>query len=164
MFKYLDLLRSNNKKVLRNLTKFVHNGISSDSVCYGMMGIFVMYIKVDKQLKYISKDVCWYPPHYCWKTELLFPVFIVKFDVYVWTCMGPKAMNIRANYLQRINSMCYSWPVYHEIWHLMLSCFVITGGTWGCHNDNLRCHHWWQSWHHDNSWFSVWYWIRSLAV
>ena len=28
--------------------------------------------------------------------------------------------------------------------------FVITGGTGGCHKDNLPCHQWWQSWHHDN--------------
>ena len=28
---------------------------------------------------------------------------------------------------------------------------VITGGTAGCHDDNLQCHQWWQSWHHDNS-------------
>ena len=31
----------------------------------------------------------------------------------------------------------------------------VTGGTVGCHNDNLRCHQWRQSWHYDNSWFSV---------
>ena len=29
--------------------------------------------------------------------------------------------------------------------------FVITGGTTGCRDDNLWCHQWWQSWHHDNS-------------
>ena len=29
--------------------------------------------------------------------------------------------------------------------------FVITGGTKGCHHDNLWCHQWWQSWHHDHS-------------
>ena len=28
--------------------------------------------------------------------------------------------------------------------------FVITGDTGGCLNDNLQCHHWWQSWHYDN--------------
>ena len=33
--------------------------------------------------------------------------------------------------------------------------FDVTGGTVGCHNDNLRCHQWRQSWHYDNSWFSV---------
>ena len=32
--------------------------------------------------------------------------------------------------------------------------FVITGGTAGCY-DNLQCHQWWQSWHHEDSWFSV---------
>ena len=38
--------------------------------------------------------------------------------------------------------------------------FVITGGTAGC-CANLLCHQWWQSWHHDNSWFPVEhiYWI-----
>ena len=29
--------------------------------------------------------------------------------------------------------------------------FVITSGTGGCLYDNLQCHQWWQSWHHDNS-------------
>ena len=33
--------------------------------------------------------------------------------------------------------------------------FVLTGRTAGCHNDNLRCHQWWQNWHHCISWFSV---------
>ena len=33
--------------------------------------------------------------------------------------------------------------------------FVITGGTRGCHYDNLWCLQWWQSWHHENSGFSV---------
>ena len=29
--------------------------------------------------------------------------------------------------------------------------FVVIGGTAGCHYDNLQCHQWWQSWHHENS-------------
>ena len=29
--------------------------------------------------------------------------------------------------------------------------FVVTDGTGGCRHDNLRCHQWRQSWHHDNS-------------
>ena len=33
--------------------------------------------------------------------------------------------------------------------------FIIIGDIRGCHNDNLWCHQWWQSWHHDNSLFSV---------
>ena len=33
--------------------------------------------------------------------------------------------------------------------------FVVTGGTAGCLNDNLQCHQWPQSWHYDNSQFSV---------
>ena len=33
--------------------------------------------------------------------------------------------------------------------------FVVTGGTVGCHNDNLRCRQWRQSWHHDNSRFPL---------
>ena len=30
---------------------------------------------------------------------------------------------------------------------------AITDGTLGCHDDNLRCHQWGQSWHHDSSYF-----------
>ena len=33
--------------------------------------------------------------------------------------------------------------------------FVITGGIGGCHHDNLQCHLWWQSWHHDDFQVSV---------
>ena len=33
--------------------------------------------------------------------------------------------------------------------------FVVTGGTVSCHKDNLRCRQWRQSWHHDDSRFSV---------
>ena len=33
--------------------------------------------------------------------------------------------------------------------------FVIDDSTTGCHHDNLWCHQWWQSWHHDNSQFTV---------
>ena len=33
--------------------------------------------------------------------------------------------------------------------------FVITGGTIGCHNNNLQCPQWQQSWHYENSQFSV---------
>ena len=32
---------------------------------------------------------------------------------------------------------------------------IIIGDIRGCHNDNLWCHQWWQSWYHDNSLFSV---------
>ena len=35
--------------------------------------------------------------------------------------------------------------------------FVVTGSTTGCHNDNLWCYQWWQSWHHDNSRFQCMY-------
>ena len=31
--------------------------------------------------------------------------------------------------------------------------FVISGGTAGCHHDNLQCHQWWQSWQYENSQF-----------
>ena len=31
--------------------------------------------------------------------------------------------------------------------------FVITGGNGGCHDDNLKCHQWWQRSHHDNPHF-----------
>ena len=54
------------------------------------------------------------------------------------------------------------WPVhrvYHKNQGKTESCndanFVITGGTGGCHYDNLQCHQWWQSWHHNNSQFSM---------
>ena len=33
--------------------------------------------------------------------------------------------------------------------------FVVTGNTEGCHNDKQHCGQWRQSWHHDNTWFSV---------
>ena len=33
--------------------------------------------------------------------------------------------------------------------------FVVSGGTAGCDNDNLRCHQWRQSRHHDNSQLSL---------
>ena len=33
--------------------------------------------------------------------------------------------------------------------------FVISGGNAGCHKDNLWCHHLQQSWHHDNSQFTL---------
>ena len=57
------------------------------------------------------------------------------------------------------------WSVYYPgtpcPWSTMKSegrkdaNFVVTGSTGGCHNDNLRCHQWRQSWHLDNSQFSV---------
>ena len=40
-----------------------------------------------------------------------------------------------------------------ENWHD--GKFVITGMTAGCDYDNLWYHQWWQSWHLDDSWFSV---------
>ena len=33
--------------------------------------------------------------------------------------------------------------------------FVVTGGTWGSHDDNLRFHQWKESLHNDVSQFSV---------
>ena len=54
------------------------------------------------------------------------------------------------------NFLCekwHAWPLKTENCHD--ANFVITGGTGGCHYDNLQCHQWWQSWHHDCSWFSV---------
>ena len=33
--------------------------------------------------------------------------------------------------------------------------FVVSSGTTDCHNDNLWSHQWKQSWHHNNSLFSV---------
>ena len=42
--------------------------------------------------------------------------------------------------------------------------FVITGGIVGCRYDNLRCHQWWQSWHHDESRFSVWPELAKLHI
>ena len=32
---------------------------------------------------------------------------------------------------------------------------LFTGGTKDCHFDILLSHQWWQSWHHDDCWFSV---------
>ena len=32
---------------------------------------------------------------------------------------------------------------------------VVSGGTTGCHHDNLRCHHWQYSWHNEKFRFSV---------
>ena len=32
---------------------------------------------------------------------------------------------------------------------------VVTGDTAGCQYDNLQCHQWWKSWHHDNHQISV---------
>ena len=51
---------------------------------------------------------------------------------------------------------------YYVHWQLSSSHdanFVATVGTGGFHDDNLQCHQWRQSWHHDDSWFSVWYWL-----
>ena len=33
--------------------------------------------------------------------------------------------------------------------------FVVTGSTTGCHYDNLWCHQWRQSWHQDDTLFSI---------
>ena len=58
--------------------------------------------------------------------------------------------------------LCYtkmvsSATLQQQYWKL--SChdaiFVVTDGIAGCHNNNLWCHQWWQSWHHENSQFSV---------
>ena len=38
---------------------------------------------------------------------------------------------------------------------VIMATFVVTGGTAGCHNDNLRCHQWRQSWHYENYLFSA---------
>ena len=35
------------------------------------------------------------------------------------------------------------------------AAFVVTGGITGSCYDNQWCHQWWQSWHYDNSQFSV---------
>ena len=32
-----------------------------------------------------------------------------------------------------------------------LGNFVVVGGNRNCHNDNMQCHQWRQSWQHDNS-------------
>ena len=67
-----------------------------------------------------------------------------------------------------------SWcQLCHHWWHHRFSFmttksdnhanFVITDGTAGCHHDNLRCHQWWQSWHHNISLFSVVQYLPYLA-
>ena len=42
------------------------------------------------------------------------------------------------------------WP-HWEIGNHDDANFVVTRDTTGCHNDNLWCHQWRQSWHHDHS-------------
>ena len=42
--------------------------------------------------------------------------------------------------------------------------FVITVGPTGCHYDNLWCYQRWQSWHHDNSPFSVMANLDNLTI
>ena len=48
-------------------------------------------------------------------------------------------------------------PVHYiEVQELLMTLgFVATGGTGGCRYDNLRCHQWRQTWHHDNPKVSV---------
>ena len=71
----------------------------------------------------------------------------------------------------------YEWVSEFKIWLTFTqpSCtlkmkhhhdadFVVTGGTGGCRNDNLQCHQWWQSWHHNNSQFSILYWILYQVI
>ena len=53
----------------------------------------------------------------------------------------------------KVDQFGQKWSLETESYHD--ANFVITGSTGGCHNDNLRCHQWWQSWHYDNSQFSV---------
>ena len=49
-----------------------------------------------------------------------------------------------------------SWPTSLKTKNCYDDNFVITGSTCGgCCYDNLQCHKWFQSWHHDDSWFSV---------
>ena len=43
----------------------------------------------------------------------------------------------------------------HKLSVVMMPTFFIVGGTGGCHFDNLCCDQPLQSWHHDDSQFSV---------
>ena len=38
------------------------------------------------------------------------------------------------------------------------------GGIRGCQNNNLQSQKWWQTWHNDNSWFSIAYGITLLSA
>ena len=40
--------------------------------------------------------------------------------------------------------------------------FVVISGTASLHNDNFRIRQWRQSWHHDNSWFSVYHHVDDI--
>ena len=52
-----------------------------------------------------------------------------------------------------------AWTTFHESSKSSYCVnLVVTGGNWGCRHDNHRCHQWWQSWHHNNSWLSVVKW------
>ena len=48
---------------------------------------------------------------------------------------------------------CYITEKCESSWCQL--CCHFTGGTVGCHNDNLHCHKWWQSWPHENCQVSV---------
>ena len=57
MYKYVDLLRSNNKKVLKNLAKFVFRCLYSNPVWFWyMMGICAIHGKIVEEFKCPGKD------------------------------------------------------------------------------------------------------------
>ena len=70
---------------------------------------------------------------------------------------GPGQPEPQENHEQE--KQCITWNM-SKLWSLKTkSChdanFVITGGTAGCHYDNLQCHQLRQSWYYDESVFIV---------
>ena len=83
---------------------------------------------------------------------------LVRWHLYIETGPREPATHISKIKLESILSPVKA-PKFCVLHWKLKSCqnanFVIISGTLGCHNDNLQCHQWQQSWHHDNSHFSV---------
>ena len=109
MYKCVDLLRSSNKTVLKNLAKFVFRCLYSNSAWFWYMMQFTARLLNNSSIR--VKISCWCPPCYYWNAELCFTVFVVKFIVYVYACrgLGPKAVN-KNIYL----SICPSVKTRHQ--------------------------------------------------
>ena len=87
--------------------------------------------------------------------------------------VSPPSRTVQANNKENIKAVHLYWPFvrgstppkepvmqrafpYQDVMNCRDGNFVVTGGTGGCRDDNLRCHQWRQSWHHDGSaWVSV---------
>ena len=78
-----------------------------------------------------------------------------------WHCR----LSLRQRGVPPVMTKLTSWQLcfqslYQDVFIIIRrSCYdansAISGGTAGCHYDNVECHQWWQSWHHDNSVFRV---------